>query len=385
MKNNSSFQLHIQSDLSAGDFKVLALLYQPLLGLGAHALYVTFYQLLNRTGITSMTHAELFDLLDLRQADFLNMRHKLEALGLMMTYQKEDQFRYFLKAPLTAKQFLVDTVFGSYLQSEIGEKNTALLASMFKIDVPDVSDHDNITKAFDALYEFKSLGLLNVKHPLQGRQPNGGSHITYKFDYDGFVERIPERLKNSQLLNLRFKEQITKIAFVYQFGVEDMVAIYEQAAKSRQTVNFNQLNLKARLHYQKQNQQLSIQEKDLSETNILSQITPQVIIQKYARTDQQGIALSTATSLLERNHVEPGIVNVILMLVLKHKDGVLPNLNYMEKVLMDWLNKGVQSTQDAIAHSQQLETQWQKKKPIRKVAEPDWLDEYIAEIAEMEG
>jgi replication initiation and membrane attachment protein len=387
MKNSSTFAIQSQSDLSAADFKVLALLYQPLMGLEAHALYTTFYQLVNKTGRVSYTHAELFDLLDLKQADFLKMRNKLEALNLLQVYQKEDEYLYFMKAPLTAKQFLVDTVFGSYLQSEIGEQNTNLLTTLFKTDVPSTEGYDNITKSFDALYEFKSLSLLNVSHNLQGRTQNGGSHINYKFNYEAFVEHLPERLKSTQVLSEKFRDQINKIAFVYQFDVADMVQIYENASKSRQVVNFQQLNMKARQHYEDKHQILKIKEKDGTAPSMIDQIAPQVIIQKYAKTDQQGIALATATTLLERNAVEPGIINVILMLVLKHKDGVLPNINYMEKVLHDWLSKGVQTTADAINHSTSLETQYEsssKKQTKSSVSEPDWLDSYITDLVKME-
>jgi replication initiation and membrane attachment protein len=75
------------------------------------------------------------------------------------------------------------------------------------------------------------------------------------------------------------------------------------------------------------------------------------------------------------------------MLVLKHKDGVLPNLTYMEKVLHDWLNKGVQTTEDAIKFSSSLETQFESKKRSEKVTikAPDWLDEYMEDLAKMEG
>ena len=385
MKNSSTFSLQSQSDLSAADFKVLALLYQPLMGLEGQALYTTFYQLINKTNRNSYTHTELFDLLNLKQIDFLKIRNKLEALNLLQVFQKEDEFLYFMKAPLTAKQFLMDTVFGSYLQSEIGEKNLNLLTSMFKMDVLSTEGFENVTKSFDALYEFKSLSLLNVNYPLQGRTQNGGSHINYKFNYEAFVEHLPERLKNSQLLTEKFREQITKIAFVYQYDVSDMVAIYEAAAKSRQVINFSQLNLKAKQHYEQKNQLLTIKQKDITQTNLIDQVSPQIIIQKYAKTDQQGIALSTATAMLERNSVEPGIINVILMLVLKHKDGILPTLNYMEVVLHDWLNKGVQTTEDALNYSTNLESQWEKKKSVQKVSEPDWLDDYIKDLANMEA
>lgn len=390
MKNRSFFQLYTQSDLSAADFKVLALLYQPLMGLEGHALYTTFYQLIHKTGRDTYEHQELFDLLNLKQLDFLKIRHKLEALNLLLVYQKEDNFLYVLKAPLTAKQFLVDTVFGSYLQSEIGEKNMQTLTELFKMQVPDLSGYEHITKSFDALYEFKSLNLLSVPHPLQGRTQNGGSFLTYKFNYESFVEKCPERLKTSQLLTEKFKEQLNKIAFVYQFDIEDMIEVYESASKSKtQMISFAQLNLKAKQHYETKHKLLTIQPKTLEKPNLVDHVSPQLIIQKYAKTDQQGIALQTATSLLERNAIEPGIINVILMLVLKHKEGILPNINYMEKVLHDWLNKGVQTTEDALSYAQNLETKYEtrsKRKPDRvKVKEPDWMDEYMQELADLEG
>ena len=164
-----------------------------------------------------------------------------------------------------------------------------------------------------------------------------------------------------------------------------MVQIYELAAKSKQQINFSIFNLKAKQYYESKHQMLSIKQKDLPKNTLMDQVAPQVIIQKYAKTDQQGIALQTATNLLERNHVEPGIINVILMLVLKNKDGILPNINYLEKVLHDWLSKGVQTTEDALNYATEIETKWEKKQFKPNKSEPDWLDEYIQDLANMEG
>lgn len=384
MKNSSIFRLHITSDLATQDFKVLALLYQPLLGIDAHSLFITFYQLNHKTIISEYTHQQLFDLLNLRQSDFLKMRNKLEALNLLEVYQNIDTYVYTLKTPLTAKQFLLDTVFGSYLQSEIGEKNVDMIASLFKIEIPNLEGFTNITKPFDSMYEFKSLNLLKFDYEFAGRKQNGGSHIGYQFDFNQFVEHLPERLKNSQLLNQKLQTQISKIAFVYQFGIEDMVEIYMEASKSKQTVNFQALNHKAKRHYETKNQTLSIKEKDIPKTELIKTLPPQVIIQKYSKMDLQGLALSTATLLIERNHVDPGIINVILMLVLKQKDGVLPGLKYMETVLHDWLNRGIQTTEDALNYSMKLENQWVNKKKVQKVSEPDWMDDYVKELEKME-
>jgi replication initiation and membrane attachment protein len=115
-------------------------------------------------------------------------------------------------------------------------------------------------------------------------------------------------------------------------------------------------------------------------------VSPKAIIQKYAKPDQRGLALSTASQLLERNDVDPGIINVILIFVLKNKDGVLPNVNYMEKVLADWLEKGVRTTEDAINRSVEIENRWQQQgTKTKKAAEPDWMDDYLAGLAKMEG
>ncbi|BCR35599.1 DnaD domain protein [Mariniplasma anaerobium] len=385
MKNSSTFQLSVHSDLANQDFKVLALLYQPLLGVASHSLFVTFYQLNDKINQKSYTHQQLFDLLNLKQTEFLKMRNKLEALNLLEVYQENDAYIYVMKTPLSAKQFLLDTVFGSYLQSEIGEKNVDMLANLFKIETPKLEGYTNITKPFDSMYEFKSLNLLKLDYEFQGRKQNGGSHIGNHFDFNAFVEALPERLKNSQLLNQKLQQQISKIAFVYQFDVKDMVEVYIHASQSRQTINFQALNHKAKLHYESKNQTLEIKEKDIPKTDLIKNIPPQVIIQKYSKTDTQGIALSTATLLIERNHVDPGIINVILMLVLKQKDGVLPGLKYMETVLHDWLNRGIQTTEDALNHSTQLENQWVNKKKAKKISEPDWMDDYVKELEKMEA
>lgn len=386
MKNSSTFDIYMNTHLSASDFKVLSLLYQPLLGMQAYALYQTFYQLSLYLKAKDMTHQVLLDLLNVKQRDFLESRRKLEALGLCDSYHYQDQYIYILKSPLTAKQFLSDTVFGSYLQSEIGDKNLDLIIDMFKYDMPDLSLYKQISKTFDELYEFKQLNILKVEHQLEGRQKNQGLLIESKFDYNSFVESLPERLKTSTLLNQKLKESIEKIAFVYQFDVLDMVEVYKNASLSKQSMNYQILNFKAKQYFENKDKVIEVKEKQDSETSFVDKATPYDIVQKFAKVDQQGIALSTAYQLLERNQVEPGIINVILILVLKHKDGILPHINYLEKVLNDWLNRGIQTTEDAIAHASELEHSFTpKNKKVTKTAEPDWMDDYVKEIAEMEG
>ena len=391
MQLKSTFQLQVHSDLSALDYKVLALLYQPLLGVTAHSLIVTLYQLNYKVSEQTFTHQYLLDLLNIKQQMFIKARHQLEALNLMNVHQHDTHYVYCLKMPLSPKQFLVDTIFGSYLKTEIGEDNLNQIKALFKLNVADLTTYENITKSFDELYEFNATNLLEVDHDLQGRIQNGGSLIKYQFDYNAFVKQLPERVKNTQLLTDKFKDQITKIAFVYQYSPNEMATIFEKTYQPDQTVTFSQLTMKASQYYKKNKQRLVIKEKDLTEAELLSSVTPQVIIQKYAKATHIALALETASHLMERNQVDIGIINVLLIFVIKHKDGILPNLKYMEIVLADWMKKGVLTTEDALAFASKLEDEHQhykeryNKKAPRQAQEPDWLDAYLKDIEKMEG
>lgn len=390
MQLKSTFQLQVHSELSALDYKVLALLYQPLLGVTAHSLIVTLYQLNHKVSQRTFTHQYLLDILNLKQQAFLKARHQLEALNLMNVFQEQSHYVYCLKMPLSPKQFLVDTIFGSYLKTEIGEDNLEDIKALFKLDTVDLSNYENITKSFDELYEFKATNLLEIDHELQGKIQNGGSLIKYQFDYNAFVELLPERVKNTQLLTDKFKDQVTKIAFVYQYTPNEMATIFEKTYQPNEQVTFNQLTMKATQYYQKNKQKLTIKEKDLTQAEILSRVTPELIIQKYGKANYIAMALETASHMMERNQIDIGIINVLIMFVIKHKDGILPTLKYMEIVLADWMKKGVLTTEDALAYASKLEDEHTKykqqyKKAPRQAQEPDWLDAYLKDIEKMEG
>jgi len=71
-------------------------------------------------------------MLILNQGTF-NYRYKLEALGLLVVFQSDNEYIYSLKSPMTAKEFLNDTIFGSYLQDQIGEIQMNNLISEFRL------------------------------------------------------------------------------------------------------------------------------------------------------------------------------------------------------------------------------------------------------------
>lgn len=392
MKLEDKLSIFMQTDLSTSDFKVLTFLYQPLVGIEAYAIYSVFYQLAKSE--EELTHRMLLDILNIKKNDFNKYREKLEALGLLESYEKNNnEYIYILKPPFTAKQFLTDTFLGTYLESEIGEKNLKYIMEIFKVEKPVTSEFKNITKSFDDLYHFDSNKLLKVDYDLEGRNGNNSKLIKHEIDYEKFVESIPRALISPSLLNDNFKQKIVQLAFVYQFSIEDLVEIYANAHKGRKNITIAQMNLQAKLHYEKKDKNLTIMENEPNAEDALSNVSYLAIVEKFSNDDPvvKSSALSTINDFISQNEIDPGVLNVILIFLLKNKEGYLPNVNYINKVWESWAKNGVQSATDALKYKESIERSWAKKSGSyqgnkqEKVNKPSWLDEYIEDIKNMEG
>lgn len=391
MKVNSKFNIFMQSHLSQQDFKVLVLLYQPLLGMEAYALYNTLYELSRLEEV--LNHHFLFDLLNIQQNDFIKNREKLEALGLLESYEKNPlEYVYILKPPFSAKQFLVDTFLGTYLESEIGEKNLQFLLQNFKIDKPVLNHLTNLTKNFDDLYKFEATNLLNVDYEFEGKINNSNTLIRKSINYEDFVEKLPRALKGSELLNDNFKQKIIQLAFVYQFDINQMVEIYTNAHKGKKSVTIEQINLQAKMYYESLNKDLVVTNKEVDENEILSSIPFVAVIDKFGIDDQiqKAMALNTINDFISQNDIELGVLNVLIIFILKNKNGVLPHVNYLNKVWQSWSGNGVQSVSDAVNYRDSIEKAWSNKNQgktnySKKVNQPGWLDEYFDDFEKMEG
>lgn len=392
MKTQSQFRAFIAANLSTAEFRALTLLYQPLIGSSSFTLYQTLYQLA-KANKEYVLHQTLFDILNIKRNAFVKDREKLEAVGLLETYESDDEYIYYLKKPFVAKTFLLDTILGTFLESEIGEENLAFLAEIFKVDKPVLNHFKNISKSFDDLYEFKNLKLLKVDYELEGNNGNNNKLIRKTIDYETFVEQIPRAYKGTNLLNDKFREQVIQLSYVYNFNVDQMLEVYKNAHKGRNSVTINQLNLQAKTLYDKENMQIIVSEKEDDETKYLQNVSPEAIVKKFVKPNFRGAALSTINEFILRNDIDQGIVNVLVMFISKNKDGILPNVNYLDKVWGSWVTNGVQTVEDAINHRNNIEKKWQANKGYQsrsknnkvEVDRPEWLDEYLDEISKMEG
>lgn len=395
------FKVITQGSLSPDDFKVLNLLYLPIIGTDALAIYFVMNHLLDMNIYQSdkYKHTFLIDILNIKLKSFNAAREKLEAMNLLTTHKKENEFIYQLKSPLTPKQFLKDSILGQFLVNEIGEKNYFKLTKKFKVELLDISGYKDITKQFDDLYDFVPNQFYDQNQYLEKKR-NGGIVIQNKIDFEKFIELLPNRLKKPSLLNWETQEYIQKLAFVYRFDEKELSEIYQNTASRNGDINLQSLDLKAQMLYQNKLESTpKIENKLNNDSDImvkyLKEVSPQEIISDYGKKEVEPQAVQTVFDLIKRNDIEIGVINAMLLHILKQKEGVLPHINYLEKVLASWLNKGIKNTDEALKFVMSLEqsreisnsTYTKRTSQVNKKASewtPSWVDDYYKELEEME-
>jgi replication initiation and membrane attachment protein len=270
------------------------------------------------------------------------------------------------------------------LQDQIGENQMKNLISEFRLSAIDLLKYENITKSFNEVYEVKHLELLNTGNHLRGSSKNNGMKIVNdKFQYDKFLELIPNRLKRAHLFNPVVKSNIEKVAYIYQFTNEDMYEVYTNSSAKGELPSDEKLRLQANLYYQNVYgaQKPEIIEKKESPDEQLEQIEITDIIKMYSKRDNIAIDLDTVVAFAQRNDADPDLLKYIVLRTIKLKEGFLPNYSYLEKVLNTFQNKGITTASEAIKYFNQLESDYDLNKPKSskrtKKYETDWLDDYI--------
>ena len=124
--------------LSEQDKKKITMLYQPIIGHTAVSLYLTLIDDLEKREVMSdeLTHHHLVSTMQLKLNDIVIAREKLEAVGLLKTYVKEENvnnYVYVLYSPLSVNDFLNHPILSVVLYNNLGKKEYEKLVNYFKI------------------------------------------------------------------------------------------------------------------------------------------------------------------------------------------------------------------------------------------------------------
>lgn len=387
-----SFWIMTHGYTSSEDNKVLTLLYQPLIGTEAYGLYMMLMNLVDRTRLQSdvMSLSVLLDLLNIKEELLLNSKDKLEAIGLLSTFLKEDIYLFRLNMPLSAKQFFLDGILGSYLRSEVGIDNFDLLMAYFSVPEISKKGYKNVTKTFDDIYQIQNIDIIQSEKFIFGRKNGKGVIVKDAFNFDSLFEKLPPRIKKKSLYPQKIVSQIASVMYVYNFRLDEMADILSSAYdEENKALFYERIGINSANYFQKTygDNLISVEEKDHNCELNLSAIRPQDIVGLFGqKMTNQAFALETIRQFIDRNAVDIGLINAVIIVALKYHDE-LPGLNYLEKVLNDWLSKGIKTGDEAlpiIEKTNETVKPTKRKKPKKGVEweEPAWLDEILDSLGE---
>lgn len=388
------FKLITYQNIDLDERNVITLLYQPLIGCKAFALYNTLWSLIDRSRLKSpeYLHTKLFDLLSVDPNEFVKARKVLEAIGLVSVYQSDDLFLYELKAPVTAEEFIKDGALGAYLFKKIGKTEFDDISSLFRISNVEKKGFKNITANFDEVFDSLPQAI-DSKDEYISRSK---SKITIKhhFDFDIFIEGLSKNYVDRRKLTGKVKEKIFNLSYIYNLDEITMQKVFMDSVDKERNVNVDDLSKSAKYwHSVLATGKQITNESDYEEIVITSENVKELCL-KYSPIDLVAIATGHKPSKSETNVIEKMLENLefpkeilnfllIYSMLQSNNSNKIPHFNFIESIYVQWKREKVQTFEDALNATKKYEEDRKNnttKKVKKEEYQPDWLEDYMKEF-----
>jgi replication initiation and membrane attachment protein len=416
-----SFCVTMNGMLNHYDHKIITLLYQPLIGPIATSLYLTLCHKVEENFLWSeeWNHYQLMDMLGLNLEMIHQARLKLEGIGLLKTYIKNEtdarSFIYEIQAPLSANQFFTDGMLNIYLYQKLGQSHFTKLRKRFSDESIDLDTYSDVTRSFQDV--FSSLGtrsLTNVEGhqaslPDQGHEliDNAqGNHIQIDrvdFDFELLFTGLSEVMVPRKAFTNAVKDAIGKLAFLYSINAIEMKNIVLASLTADQKIDIEELRKAARDWFQMENndqlpelidriqpvyERESVQKPVTMEEKLiqyLETVSPrQLLIDLSDGAEPAKSDLHAVEDIMFQQQLLPGVTNVLVHYVMLRTDMKLSK-NYLEKIASHWSRKKIKTVKTAMDLAIEEHRQYQewasgnkqksqkRGKPIRTEKLPDWF------------
>lgn len=400
----------------------LLYLYQPLIGSEASSLYFTLLSeipLQNGAGPEGL-HADLLSSMDCGLPQFYEARKKLEGIGLLDVFFKEDPslgacFIYELLEPMEPLAFFNDNVLSFLLLEKVGQRRFDQLVQLFKPRSFSTNNYQKITKKFLDVFRFSEEAyaadqekLEEVQHAfVQAKQAPLVKKEESSLDWHFLTDWLAK--KHISVLAPPVKEQLTIYHLLYGFYELTLGEWVVQAYDfTMQEVSLKELQRLILTHQQYQRKTETEKEKNVSDTQNqvsksmpdLSNATLQLITEaksippmKYLEALKQekgGYISKQETWLLQdlvsRSGLSNSVINVLINYVLVIKNHSSLTASYVNTIANEWAQKKITTPEEAIDHIRKISskaTQTTKKskvysnnqRNIRREKLPDWVNQ----------
>lgn len=392
--------------INESDRKIITMLYQPIIGYTATSLYFTLLDDLLKGELMSeeLTHHHLMATMQLRLEDIVIARRKLEAVGLLKTFFKQDHvnnYLYMLFSPLSVSDFLNHPILNVVLYNNLGKKEYDKLVSYFKIPKISLKEYDDITASFDKVFTSVSGNSFIGNSDLVEKN-KGSININNNFDFDLLISSIPKSMVNDKCFNSEVRNLIVSLSFVYNIDDLNMQALVRNSLNERGMIDKNELRKNCRNFYQfeqggklptliytKQPEYLKSPRGDNSnwakQVYTFENITPNDYLRsKYKNGEPTLRELKIIEDLMVKQKMKPGVVNVLIAYVLKVNNQKFTR-SYVETVAAQWSRLNIETVEDAMRIAEKEHKKLKKMlnsrdaakvktKSVKEEALPSWFD-----------
>ena len=381
---------------------ILVSLYQPIIGLTAVSLYLTLYNELSNDEVesTTLTHHHLRSIMMTSMDVILEAREKLEAIGLLKTFYKEDKinnYLYILYAPLSAKDFLTHPILNVVLYNNVGKGEYEKIVSKYKTKKINIKDYQDITTSFDSVYKIVNGYSIDNNDIISEKTRK--LEINSNIDLNLIISGIPKHLVNERCFNEETLDLIINLAYLYKIDNLNMQGLVRNSLNERGMIDHNELSNQCRNYYQFENNGrlptliYSVQPEHLREPEggksnldkliyVFENVSPIAFLKSlYNGAEPTDRDKRIIESLMINQKLMPGVINVLIDYVLKTNNMKL-NKSLIETIAGHWKRKNIETVTEAIEECRKEHKNIKKQTPTTskekvEVKGPIWLDKKI--------
>ncbi len=389
----TTFVVFRDSELTNVYQKVLTHLYMPLVGPKSINIYTTLATLVDSSTNESLSigHLKLFQMLKIEDPqDFIMERQKLEAVGLLEVYEGNQNYIYKLNQPLLPNDFFNNDLLNSFLLQVVGRDTYQGLLVEFLMHRFNLQEYQDITRSFDDVFKIDNLQRIDYTNELNTLiTSSSGNQIKVRnahFDYQYLVILLGALdILNKEILNSRdFYDKANRYSFIYQLTTEEIKDAAIASITASGEIDYDLFKQMCKLAYEKHPVKAQIKEVTQPTNNsrlitYLEQTAPTEIVKTMFGVGLVSSEIEMFDRLMDVTGISLGILNVLIIYVLKDKNGEIPSYNYFDKIVKTWQRMKITSVSQAMDYINGRTPSTKTKKRNTKSV-PNWYDDYAKSI-----
>ncbi len=378
------YQVVNKSLLNEEDKLILSMLYMPIIGNTAVALYNTLYNELKANSFISneLTHHHLMTNLGESLENIKNARIKLEGIGLMKTYVMEgsiNSYVYELYSPISVHEFFNHPIFNMVFYNNVGKEEYIRIKNYFKVPSINLSGYKEITSPFDMT--FKSRSYTNYELESEDIVKKTKLPFSYEmnFDFDAFLSSMPKGLFSERALTKSARELITHLSFLYELDPFTMADIVKISINEKGLIDKELLKTNARKHYEFNNsgrlpslifksqpEHLRSPSGDNSDLGKMIRVFETTKPYDFLKSKNKGVRpterdMRILEMLIVDLKLNPAVCNVLIDYVLKTQNNRLPKA-FIETIAGEWKRANIETAKEAMEYAEKVHKKLKKLK-----------------------